>query len=118
MKSSLSATAFGSVGAGLDAAQSTASTAVFPVTNIEPGELPAGRLPVAFLVPNVPDEPIADLAQQRVQLTRLAFGDQFHAAIGHIADETADFVSAGDGARGVAKANALHVARVADCEAL
>jgi hypothetical protein len=45
-----------------------------------------------------------------VKLVAAAFGDEFHAAIGQIADGAGDFKTGGDGFGGVTKAHALHPA--------
>ena len=53
---------------------------------------------------------IADGGAKGFQFLARAFGDQFHAAVGQIADGAGDFKSGGDGFRGVAKPDTLHVA--------
>ena len=67
-----------------------------------------GRLHIGALVANVAEKPLANFAQERIQLVRFAFGDQFDATIGEIANVTADFVAASDRVRRVSKPDALH----------
>ena len=57
-----------------------------------------------------PDSRIA--CRNAVQLVFGAFGDQFHPAVGQIADHTGHVEPAGDRFDGVAKPDALHVARI------
>jgi hypothetical protein len=78
------------------------------MSNVETREFTAGRLHVAAFVANVAEKPLANFAQEGVQLVRLAFGDQFDATIGEIANVTADFVAASDRMRRVSKPDTLH----------
>ena len=78
------------------------------MANVESCELTGGRLCVGAFVANVAEKPLANFAQEGIQLVGFAFGDQFDATIGEIANVTADFVAASDRVRRVSKPDALH----------
>lgn len=60
---------------------------------------------------------VANRGAKRLQFFGPAFGDEFDAAIGKIADAAADFKTGGDGLYGVAKPNALDAARIKNTQA-
>src|SRR3972149_2126089 len=86
--------------------------------NLESAELAGGRTFVATLVSNEIEEPFRDCAQKGIVYPRFPFRNQLHAAIRQVAHESSYLIRAGNRAGRVAKANALHAARIINRRAL
>jgi hypothetical protein len=74
--------------------------------------------PAYFLTVNKASETfITDGGAKRRELLTRALGNQFHAAIGQVADEAGDFITGGDSLHGVTKPDALHAAGIKNIQA-
>jgi hypothetical protein len=82
------------------------------MADLKPGEFLRGRLHVGSFIANVAEKSVADFSQKRVQLARLAFGDEFDAAIGEVSDVATHLVAARNRVSRVSKPDALHPARI------
>ena len=84
------------------------------MSDVEAGKFARGGLGIDTLTTDVAAQLIVDFGQKSCQICGLSFGHQFDSAIGQVANEAGDRVAARDRPRGVAEADALHVAAEVD----
>ena len=74
--------------------------------------------PIYFLPVNKASETfMADGGAERIQLRVHAFGNEFNAPVGQVADDAGDFKTGGDGFDGIAESDALDAAGIKNIQA-